>query len=313
MIKVDHVSRSFGARQAVKDVSFTVEKGTVLGFLGPNGAGKTTTMRIIAGYLAPSEGQVLVCGEAVAANPALTQRKIGYMPENTPLYDDMTVEEFLVFIAEVRGYRGREGRDKAGTVIERCALHSVRNQVIDTLSKGYRRRTSLAQALLHDPEVLLLDEPTEGLDPNQKQVVREMILEMAPEKAIVLSTHVLEEVTAVCTRAVIISGGTLVANSTPRELLQRSPGFNSVRLVVKADPDTARAAFDDLPGVSRVLVLDHDAKRARLLLEPSEGQSIVAQALERASSRKWSVSDVEVDSGHLDAVFRQITTTEDAA
>ena len=205
MIKVEHLVKKFGLRTAVNDVSFRVEKGTVLGFLGPNGAGKTTTIRMIAGYLPPTSGAVEVNGIDVVADPVAAQKQIGYMPENTPLYDEMTVEAFLNFLAEIRGFAGADRRRQADAIIEKCMLSSVRHQPIETLSKGYRRRTCLAQTLIHDPAVLLLDEPTEGLDPNQKQVVREMIERMAQNKIIVLSTHVLEEVEAICSRVMIIS------------------------------------------------------------------------------------------------------------
>jgi ABC-2 type transport system ATP-binding protein len=214
---------NFGRRQAVKDVSFAVKKGDVLGFLGPNGAGKTTTMRLLTGFLTPTSGQALIDGIDVQANPLEARRRIGFLPENAPSYGDMTVAAFLRFIAEMRGFHGAEKDRRVDVTMERCLLTSVRHQTIETLSKGYRQRTCFAQAILHDPPVLILDEPTEGLDPNQKHVVRQMIREMARDKVIVFSTHILEEVASVCTRAIIISGGRLVADSTPAELAQQGP------------------------------------------------------------------------------------------
>ncbi|MBP7831015.1 MAG: ATP-binding cassette domain-containing protein [Kiritimatiellae bacterium] len=314
MISVEHLSKQFGARLAVDDVSFTVDRGTVLGFLGPNGAGKTTTMRIIAGYLSPSAGRVRVCGDDVAADPARTQKSIGYMPENTPLYEDMTVQEFLRFIAEIRGFRGAERNRKADAAMDACALQPVRHQGIETLSKGYRQRTCFAQALLHDPPVLLLDEPTNGLDPNQKQVVREMILRMAPEKTIVLSTHVLEEVEAVCSRVVIISRGKIVADSTPAALKQRSRTYNTLTLELVAPPDEAEAGFRSVPDVERVSVLERKAGGGlRLQLVPRGQQPLAATALDLARNRGWLVTDMQNDAGRLDEVFQQITKSEDAA
>ena len=218
MISVRNLSKSFGARQAVKGVSFDVNNGEVLGFLGPNGAGKTTTMRMITGFLAPTSGTAVVNGFDVTEKPVEARRSIGYLPENAPAYGDMTVESFLRFVAEMRGYSGTERNIRAEAAMERAFLSNVRHQTIETLSKGYRQRTCFAQAILHDPPVLIMDEPTDGLDPNQKHVVRTLIKQMAMSKVIVLSTHVLEEVEAICTRVVIISNGQLVADSTPAAL-----------------------------------------------------------------------------------------------
>ncbi len=218
MIRVDNVVKAFGPRRAVDGVSFSVEPGTVLGFLGPNGAGKTTTIRMIAGFLTPTSGTIYVNGINNLDDPVGAQRDVGYMPERTPLYDEMTIEAFLRFTAEMRGYRGRERDERVEHALKSCFLEQVRHQVIETLSKGYRQRTCLAQAIIHDPKVLLLDEPTEGLDPNQKKVVRDMITEMGRKKVIMISTHVLEEVEAICSRVIIISRGRVVADSTPADL-----------------------------------------------------------------------------------------------
>ena len=223
MLTVSNLRKDFGSFQAVKGVSFSVEKGEVLGFLGPNGAGKSTTMRMITGFIPPTAGTATICGHDIAADPVAAKRCIGYLPENAPSYHTMTVTDFLTFIGEVRGYAGKELREKVENAIAKSRLESVRNQTIETLSKGYRQRTCFAQAILHDPQVLIMDEPTDGLDPNQKFVVRQMIKEMAADKAIIISTHILEEVDAVCTRAVVISGGQVVANGTPAELRAKDP------------------------------------------------------------------------------------------
>jgi ABC-2 type transport system ATP-binding protein len=222
MLEVRDLRKNYGHIQAVKGVSFSVQKGEVLGFLGPNGAGKTTTMRMITGFLPPSAGTAIVCGYDITTHPVEAKRRIGYLPENAPAYDSMTVTDFLRFAAEIRGFQGTERTDRVDGAIGKCRLDKVRNQTIETLSKGYRQRTCFAQAILHDPAVLIMDEPTDGLDPNQKFVVRQMIKEMAAEKVIVVSTHILEEVPAVCTRAIIISNGSIVANGTPEELRARS-------------------------------------------------------------------------------------------
>ena len=218
MLKVDNLKKNFGDFQAVKGISFSVGKGEVLGFLGPNGAGKSTTMRMITGFIPPSAGTATICGHDITTDPVAAKACFGYLPENAPSYRSMTVEDFLTFIAGVRGFHGKVGKEKVEAVIAKARLSNVAKQTIDTLSKGYRQRTCFAQAILHDPKVLIMDEPTDGLDPNQKYVVREMIKEMAADKAIIISTHILEEVDAVCTRAVVIAHGEIKADGTPAEL-----------------------------------------------------------------------------------------------
>lgn len=224
MIEVTNLTKQFGHKTAVDDLSFSVEKGEVLGFLGPNGAGKSTTMRIITGFLPPTSGGVKICGISVKDKPEDAKRKIGYLPESAPLYDDMTVKGFLKFCASIRGFSGLAKRQAVDRVIETCFLQSVVQQSIDTLSKGYRHRTCLAQALIHDPEVLVLDEPTDGLDPNQKHEVRNLIKELGKEKTIIFSTHILEEVDASCTRAMIIDQGKIVAEGSPKSLREDGSG-----------------------------------------------------------------------------------------
>ena len=222
MIEVDKLTKHFGTKRAVDQISFTVAKGEVLGFLGPNGAGKSTTMRMVTGFITPSSGDAKVCGISIVDRPAEAKTRIGYLPESAPLYQDMSVTAFLRFCAEIRGLSGSAKKEAVERAIETCFLQSVARQSIDTLSKGYRHRTCLAQALLHDPEVLILDEPTDGLDPNQKHEVRQLIRRLGETKAILFSTHILEEVEAACTRAVIVDRGTIVADGTPAELIERS-------------------------------------------------------------------------------------------
>ena len=305
MIQAVDLIKDFGRRRAVDGVTFEAGKGTVLGFLGPNGAGKTTTIRMVAGYLPPTAGEIHVKGINVAEDPVAVQKSIGYMPETTPLYEDMTVAGFLRFIAEIRGFSGTERGSRVDRAIERCFLEPVRNQSIDTLSKGYRQRTCLAQTLLHDPDILLLDEPTEGLDPNQKQVVRDMIREMASERVVMLSTHVLEEVEAICTRAIIISGGRVVADDTPAVLKTRSGSYNAV--TIKAEGEHIAQILNKLPCVRSV----ESTEEGHVVAFPAEGKSIAAEVLAAAQQHRWNVSELKVDDGRLDDVFRQITTTED--
>ncbi len=222
LIEIERLTKRFGAFTAVDDVSFSVERGEVVGFLGPNGAGKSTTMKMLAGFMTPSAGTARICGHDVVDEPVAVKRVLGYLPEGAPTYPEMTVAGFLAFVARIRGYRGAEAERRIARAMDLTTLDGVRLQPIETLSKGFKRRVGLAQALLHDPPVLVLDEPTDGLDPNQKHEVRALIRAMAPEKAIVISTHILEEVDAVCTRAVIIARGRVVVDATPKAL--EAPG-----------------------------------------------------------------------------------------
>lgn len=245
MIKVENLTKAFGAKRAVDGVSFSVERGEVLGFLGPNGAGKSTTMRMLTGFLPPTSGKVTVGGFEMAEQPIAAKKLIGYLPESAPAYTDMTVHGFLNFAAEIRGLRGNAKKSAVNRVVELCFLDSVLHQNVDTLSKGYRHRACFAQSIIHDPDILVLDEPTDGLDPNQKHEVRTLINRMAAQKAIVISTHVLEEVDAVCTRAIIIANGRVVADATPAELEKRHPSGKLeevFRDITAARPATARAA-----------------------------------------------------------------------
>ena len=223
MLEVKDLKKDFGSFHAVKGISFSVKKGEVLGFLGPNGAGKSTTMRMITGFLPPTSGTAVICGHDIRLDPVGAKSCIGYLPEAAPSYRAMKVREFLEFIAKVRGFSGKALKEKVDAVIEKARLTGVASQTIETLSKGYRQRTCFAQAIIHDPAVLIMDEPTDGLDPNQKFTVREMIREMAAEKAIIISTHILEEVDAVCTRAIVIAGGEIKADGTPAKLRAMDP------------------------------------------------------------------------------------------
>src|SRR5438876_2177895 len=230
MIKVNNLAKAFGTKRAVDGISFSIERGEVLGFLGPNGAGKSTTMRMITGFIPPTEGSVSVGGFDIVEHPIEARRLIGYLPENAPAYTDMTVYGFLNFAAEIRGLRGEAKKKAVRRVVEMCFLESVLHQSVETLSKGYRHRTCFAQSIIHDPEVLVLDEPTDGLDPNQKHEVRGLIRKMGEKKAIIFSTHILEEVDAACSRAIIIDRGKIVANGTPQQLRQKSEWAGAVTL-----------------------------------------------------------------------------------
>ncbi|HXZ02729.1 MAG TPA: ABC transporter ATP-binding protein, partial [Stellaceae bacterium] len=275
MITVRHLTRRFGPITAVDDVSFAVSRGEVLGFLGPNGAGKSTTMKMITGFLAPSSGTAVICGADIIDQPIAAKRHIGYLPEGAPAYPDMTPAGFLDFIARIRGFAGAEAGRRIALAVERTQLATVLHQPIETLSKGFKRRVGLAQALLHDPDVLILDEPTDGLDPNQKHEVRRLIATLAAEKAIIISTHLLEEVDAICTRALIIAAGRVLADGTPVTLAARSRHHNAVRLGLAADGVDAATALLRLPGVLAVEPVA-DVEGEALMIFPRDGRSIIA-------------------------------------
>jgi ABC-2 type transport system ATP-binding protein len=299
MIRIDNLVKSFGAKRAVDGISFTVERGEVLGFLGPNGAGKSTTMRMITGFMPPTEGSVAVGGFDVGQSPLEAKRLIGYLPENAAAYSDMTVEGFLNFAAELRGLSGAARRKALHRVIERCFLDSVLHQSIDTLSKGYKHRTCLAQALIHDPDVLIMDEPTDGLDPNQKHEVRNLIRELGRNKAIVFSTHILEEVDAACTRAIIIDRGRIVANGTPEELRAMSELAGAVTLQARgasAERLSELGRVEKLNGAFRVYPKDK-----------SRASQLAQEVVEMVNLHGWKVEGMYSERGELDEVFRRIT------
>ncbi|QDJ10030.1 ABC transporter ATP-binding protein [Roseomonas mucosa] len=244
LIEIDRLTKSFGGFTAVNDVSFNVGCGEVVGFLGPNGAGKSTTMKMLAGFVTPSAGTARILGEDVVDRPVQAKRHLGFLPEGAPTYPEMTVTGFLRFIARVRGYSGAEAGERVARAMRLTTLEGVRLQPIETLSKGFKRRVGLAQALLHDPPVLVLDEPTDGLDPNQKREVRDLLARMAPDKAIVISTHLLEEVSAICTRAVVIARGRVVADETPAQLAARGPDLDTVFRDLTLPPPSAQPATE---------------------------------------------------------------------
>ena len=306
MIKTEQLTKRYDSLTAVDDVSFHVGPGEVLGFLGPNGAGKTTTMRMLAGFVTPTSGRANICGHDVDSEPLKAKAALGYLPEGAPLYGEMTVRRFLEFIADLRSLTGARRSQRLGHVIEHLQLGGVLDQTIETLSKGFRRRVGLAQAIMHDPPVLILDEPTDGLDPNQKHEVRTLINDMARDKIIVISTHILEEVDAVCTRAIIISRGRIVADDTPTGLAARSRYHNAVSMQLEqpAQLAEARAAVAALPAVAEVEVSERDA---RLTALPRAGATILPAVSELAVRAGLKLKELHLESGRLDEVFRTIT------
>lgn len=317
MIKVENLTRTFGPKVAVNNVSFSVEKGEVLGFLGPNGAGKSTTMRMITGFFPPSAGRILVGGHDVVEDPIEAKRLIGYLPENAPSYTDMTVWQFLSFAAELRGLHGAARKDAVARVIETCFLGGVLHQSVDTLSKGYRHRLCFAQSIVHDPEVLIMDEPTDGLDPNQKHEVRNLIRRMGEKKAIIFSTHILEEVEAVCTRAIIIDRGAVVASGTPAELKARSEGAGVLNLRVSGQTvDGVREKLEALGAVKRAALVSPDASSVRFRVYPkNRGQNgeLLSAVSDLVAREHWRVEELHAEEGRLDEVFRGITMPDTRA
>jgi ABC-2 type transport system ATP-binding protein len=309
MVRLDRLAKHFGPVHAVEEVSFAVARGEVLGFLGPNGAGKSTTMRMVTGFIPPSSGTASVMGFDVVQTPIEVKRRVGYLPEGAPLYGDMTALAFLRFVAEMRGLHGEERTRRIDAAIARTQLEEVAHRPIETLSKGFKRRVGLAQAIMHDPPVLVLDEPTDGLDPNQKHGVRQLIAEMAGDKAIIISTHILEEVDAICTRAVVIARGRVVADARPDELKRRSRHHHAVRLTVNANlQPKLQPLLAGLAQVRAVEVVGAVNGVASLLVVPEPGAEVVHEVGELIRRHGFAIDEVVVEQGRLDDVFRDLTS-----
>ncbi len=306
MITTKNLSKRYGNKLAVDDLSFAVQPGEVLGFLGANGAGKSTTMRMIAGFIAPSAGQVTVCGHDIERAPVAAKSCMGYLPEGAPSYGEMTVAEFLDFVADIRGLRATQRRERRDLVIERLTLEPVIDQVVETLSKGFRRRVGLAQALIHDPQVLILDEPTDGLDPNQKHEVRRLINELAKDKLVIVSTHILEEVHEVCTRAIIIANGRIVADETPSALEARSRYHHAVSLRFERSDELA-AASREIAALAEVSAVETNERDLRLTAVPHPGRNALPAVSAVIAKNGWEVPELHLESGRLDEVFRSLT------
>jgi ABC-2 type transport system ATP-binding protein len=308
LVEATNLRKQFGEIRAVDGISLKVPKGEVLGFLGPNGAGKSTTMKMLTGFLDPDAGTAAICGVDVQDDPKKAKTLFGYLPEGAPAYGEMTPRSFLSFIAEIRGYRGNDIPLRIARAVERAGLEPVIDQAIETLSKGYKRRVGLAQAILHDPPVLIMDEPTDGLDPNQKHHVRQLITEMAADKAIIISTHILEEVEAVCTRAVVINKGAIVADGTADELMQRMHYHGAVSFKVPTDrADAAMRILSAAESVARVETLGKPNGHLLLRAIPREKLMGSAEIATLLRAQNIPVDELYVERGRLDEVFRQIT------
>lgn len=305
MISVKNLSKFYDHFKAVDNLTFDIAPGNIVGFLGPNGAGKSTTMKMLTGFLPPSEGEIFIKERSIEADAKAIQRDIGYLPEGAPAYGDMTVWQFLHFIADVRRLKGEHRKDRLFDVIKRMELADVLNRPIDNLSKGFKRRVGLAQAILHDPDILILDEPTDGLDPNQKHHVRQLIEDLSREKIVIISTHILEEVAAVCNRVMIIADGQLRFDDTPEALRHRSRFCNAVSLRLSYAADISGLA--ELDGVDDMEI---DRKTGLVTLFPEPGKHIFHAINEYVTQRRLPVDNLALETGRLDEVFREITTAE---
>ena len=308
MIQVSQLTKRFGDTLAVNNLSFSVSKGEVLGFLGPNGAGKSTTMKMISGFIAPDAGTVTIESIDIEKNPIEAKSRLGYLPEGIPLYGDMPVHSFLAFVGRIRGLRSSELAERIASVVDDVRLGDVLTESIASLSKGYKRRVGIAQAMLHDPPVLVLDEPTDGLDPNQKDQVRYLINSISRDKAIILSTHILDEVEAVCSRVIVINKGEIVVDSDPHTLATRSEHHNTVKLkLTNASVEDASNQLKSIDGVRAVQYRELDDSYE---IVPTDGQPIVQSVWQTVASNGWTVSTISEQGGRLDDVFRQLTRDE---
>jgi ABC-2 type transport system ATP-binding protein len=312
VIEVQHLTKRYGPVTAVDDVSFTVERGEILGFLGPNGAGKTTTMRVLTGYMPPSEGRAIVAGYDVFDQPIEAKRRTGYLPETPPLYPDMTVRDYLTFVARIKGVPRNDRKARIGEMMVKTRIDDVADRACGKLSKGYRQRVGLAQALLHNPEVLILDEPTAGLDPKQIIETRELIKGLAGDHTIILSTHILPEVSQTCQRVVIINKGKVVAVDTPDNLTSRLRGSETMYLQVDAQGADAAAMLQGVPGVKRVAVADTKQQVVGFEIDSDKGRDVRRALAAAVVGRGWGLLEMRPMRLSLEEIFLHVTT-EDAA
>jgi ABC-2 type transport system ATP-binding protein len=310
MIEVSNLTKRYGPTLAVSNVNFVVEKGEVLGFLGPNGAGKTTTMRVITGYLPASEGQVRVAGFDVQEHPLEAKRRTGYLPETPPVYPDMTVTEYLSFVARIKGVAGREVKKRVAEVSEKCAVSDVRDRQVGKLSKGYRQRVGLAQALIHNPDALVLDEPTAGLDPKQIIETRELIKGLAGQHTVVLSTHILPEVSKTCQRVVVINSGKIVAMGTPDELTRRLTGFETVLITVDGPAPEVMDKLMRVGGVNMVEPHEAHGPLTTFEVQAEKGHDVRAELARSVVESQWKLLELKTSGMSLEDIFLKLTTKD---
>ena len=310
MIEVENLSKRYGPTLAVSDVSFNVQKGEVLGFLGPNGAGKTTTMRVITGFFPPTSGNVRVAGYDVVDEPMEAKRRTGYLPETPPIYPDMTVVEYLTFVARIKGVSRRELKGRLDDIVEKCAVGNVRNRQIGKLSKGYRQRVGLAQAMIHNPDVLVLDEPTSGLDPKQIIETRDLITGLAGQHTVILSTHILPEVSKTCQRVVVINAGQIVAVGTPNELMRRLQGFETVLVTVEGPAAAIIEKFQRVGGVNWVEPRESVDGRVTLEVHSEKEKDVRAELARATVESGWKLYELKTSGLSLEEIFLKLTTKD---
>lgn len=307
IIDVRNVSRQYYSRTAVNDISFSVKPGEVVGFLGPNGAGKSTTMRMLTGYLPPTVGSIQVGGHDVLTDSIAARREIGYMPENVPLYTEMRIKEYLRFRARLKGLSGRDLRVRVGDVMEQCGLTDVRRKIIGTLSRGYRQRVGLADALVNKPKLLILDEPTNGLDPNQIRQVRDLIKSLSEEHTVLLSTHILSEVEAVCDRVIIINDGVIKADDAPANLVSQLRRAGTVHLEIKADAEKAESLLREVPAVKQVTLQDTENGWHRFIIRAESGTDSRQNIARLCGAQDWPLRELGRRNANLEDVFVELT------
>jgi ABC-2 type transport system ATP-binding protein len=310
MIEVENLSKRYGPTLAVSDVSFNVQKGEILGFLGPNGAGKTTTMRVITGFIPPTSGQVRVSGHDVVDDPLEAKRCTGYLPETPPIYPDMTVAEYLTFVGRIKGVSGKQLKSRLDEIVEKCAVGNVRNRQIGKLSKGYRQRVGIAQAMIHNPDVLVLDEPTSGLDPKQIIETRELITGLAGQHTVILSTHILPEVSKTCQRVVVINSGQIVAVGTPNELMHRLQGFETVLITVEGPAADIMEKFQRVAGVNWVEPRESSDGRVTLEVHSEKEKDVRAELAKATVESGWKLFELKTSGLSLEEIFLKLTTKD---
>ncbi len=307
-IVLANLHKSFGELKAVNNVSLNVKVGQILGFIGPNGSGKSTTMKMATGYLQPDSGSSNICGIDIEKNPKEAKKLIGYLPEGAPAYGEMTTIGFLNFIADIRGYFGKQRSIQIDKAVERARIKHVLHQQIDTLSKGYKRRVGLSQAILHDPKILILDEPTDGLDPNQKHHVRELITEISRTTAIIVSTHILEEVDAVCSGVLLINKGNIVLDGSASELRSKVESHNSVQIKVNPnDVENLKRLLLTISGVSKIETVNETENNVNVHIYPKENRIILTEIAKIIADNKFPINDIHQNHIALDEAFRKLT------
>ena len=311
MIKVSNLSKKYVGKPAVDNISFNVESGEIVGFLGPNGAGKTTTIRMLTGYIPPTSGTALIGGYDIFLNSLIAKQKIGYMPENVPLYDDMRVREYLLFRAELKGLRGQDVRKHMNEVLELCSIKDIKSQMISSLSKGFRQRVGLADALINKPPLLILDEPTNGLDPSQIRSFRELIKELAENHTILISTHILSEVELTCDRVLIINKGKMIGNNTPLELSEKIKSSTTISLELKSQDHDIRDTISNISGIKKVTLEKEEDDWKFFRIRVDYGNDLREEIMNLGNKRNWLIREIHYQRSNLEDAYIEMIQNKD--